>query len=318
MSNSPASTKTVILVADDDEFMLDAILQYLGNNGHEPIGADDGQEALRLFQKHTPELVLLDGRMPVMDGFQVCRAIKEIPKGQEVPIIMVTALEDDASINRAFEAGAEEYVTKPINWTVLSHRIRLILKQKRAEARLLLEITERKKLEEKLRKRAEFDALTALPNRVVFRDRLSQAIRMSERSKRLGAVLFIDLDRFKWVNDALGHKAGDELLIQVAQRLSSCVRKSDTVARFGGDEFIILLPDIQPESLSEHVAQKVLEQLAMPFRLSGRDVKISGSVGVTVFPPDNLDPDVLVKNADSAMYRAKKSGRNAYRFFKEA
>ncbi|MBF0192815.1 MAG: EAL domain-containing protein, partial [Magnetococcales bacterium] len=156
-----------------------------------------------------------------------------------------------------------------------------------------------------------------LPNRKLFQDRLQQAVLMGERRDRNFALLFVDLDRFKWVNDTLGHDAGDTLLVEVAKRLKGVVRKSDTVARLGGDEFTIILSDILHESMAELVARKILEQLSTPFTLKGQQVSISGSVGIGIFPSDGATPHDLSRNADSAMYLAKQSGRNAYRFFSE-
>ncbi|MBF0127192.1 MAG: EAL domain-containing protein, partial [Magnetococcales bacterium] len=177
------------------------------------------------------------------------------------------------------------------------------------------EIQERKRLERQLREQAEFDTLTGLPNRKLFQDRLSQALLHGERNQSRMALLFVDLDRFKWVNDTLGHDAGDLLLIQAAQRMKNVVRKSDTVARLGGDEFTIILSDILHESMVELVARKILEQLAIPFRLPGQEVAISGSVGIALFPDDGTSALELAKNADSAMYQAKASGRNTFGFF---
>ncbi|MGN7613746.1 diguanylate cyclase domain-containing protein [Magnetococcales bacterium HHB-1] len=305
-----------ILIADDDEFMLEAICQYLEQGNYTLIRAEDGLEAYQICQERTPDLILLDAKMPRMDGFEACIKLKENQKNSDIPIIMVTALDDDDSIDRAFAAGAEEYITKPINWSVLRHRVRLTLQSKETEKRLRQEIAERKKLAEKLRRQAELDFLTGLPNRALFHDRLNQVLLMNERASCEAIVLmFIDLDRFKWVNDTLGHEAGDLLLIEVANRLQSCVRKTDTVARLGGDEFTIIFPHIQPTSFSEQIAKKILRQLTQPFILNQQVVQISGSIGITISPQDGSHPDTLIKNADTAMYQAKQSGKNAYQFF---
>ena len=162
---------------------------------------------------------------------------------------------------------------------------------------------------------AHRDALTNLPNRVLALDRLEQAIANARRNQDSVAVLFLDLDNFKTVNDSLGHGAGDLLLRDVAQRLLQTVRDTDTVSRQGGDEFLIILGGLADESAATAIASKINEQLARPFQLNGLEVAASGSVGVALFPKDGLDPDTLLKNADLAMYRAKDSGRNAFRFF---
>ncbi len=181
---------------------------------------------------------------------------------------------------------------------------------------LFSDITERKQQEERLWRQANFDALTGLPNRTLFMDRLSQAIHSAHREKWSLALMFIDLDHFKRVNDTLGHVAGDQLLQEVAQRLKGCARESDTVARLGGDEFTIILPDIDGRSGGERVAKKVLESLARPLTLVGRTEPFtSGSIGIAFYPDDAHDAHTLLKSADLAMYQAKKKGRNAFAFF---
>ncbi len=180
---------------------------------------------------------------------------------------------------------------------------------------LIRDISQRKKSEERIRHQANYDALTGLPNRTLFLDRLNREIIRARRQDSRVALMFIDLDRFKWVNDTLGHAAGDKLLQEVSSRLQSCLRKSDTVARLGGDEFTAILPDMARGPFAERVASEILTQLATPFDLNGQEANISGSVGITVFPDDAQDLDGLLKNADTAMYRAKSDGRNAYRFF---
>jgi diguanylate cyclase (GGDEF)-like protein len=162
---------------------------------------------------------------------------------------------------------------------------------------------------------ATHDALTGLPNRVLLADRLGQATAQSERYSRGFAVLVVDLDRFKSINDSLGHIAGDEMLKQVAHRLSQLLRKADTLARLGGDEFVLVLNEITGPRDAETVASKVLASLSEPVTLSGLDVQISASIGVSVFPEDGFDAETLLQHADAAMYHAKKNGRNAFQFF---
>ncbi|MEO5377237.1 MAG: diguanylate cyclase [Magnetococcus sp. DMHC-6] len=183
-------------------------------------------------------------------------------------------------------------------------------------AAVIRDITERKRAEEKIRYQAHFDLLTDLPNRNLFIKRFNETLAIVERQKKRLALLFIDLDRFKWVNDTLGHEAGDDLLQQAAQRMKNCVRKSDTVARLGGDEFTIILFDVDENASALRVIEHLLTQLATPFQLSAQEVNISASIGVTFFPDDGTDRETLLRNADHAMYIAKRSGRNAYWLFK--
>ncbi|MEO5340161.1 MAG: EAL domain-containing protein [Magnetococcus sp. MYC-9] len=177
------------------------------------------------------------------------------------------------------------------------------------------DISQRKQTEDHIRHQANHDNLTGLPNRTLFLDRLKQEVVRAQRQNHRVALMFIDLDRFKWVNDTLGHGAGDELLREVSDRLQKCLRKSDTVARMGGDEFTAILPDMARGPFAERVASEVLAQLVAPFTLCGQVVQISGSIGIAIFPDDAANLDELLRNADIAMYRAKSGGRNGYCFF---
>ena len=183
---------------------------------------------------------------------------------------------------------------------------------------LFSDITEQKRTEELIWQQANFDTLTGLPNRRMFHDRLQQQIRKAHRTKTMAALVFIDLDRFKEVNDTLGHEMGDELLREAAQRLASCVRETDTVARIGGDEFTIILGDIADVNHVDLVAQKVLEQLALPFRLKPELAYVSASLGITLYPNDAQRSEDLIRNADQAMYSAKAQGRNRASYFTPA
>jgi diguanylate cyclase (GGDEF)-like protein/PAS domain S-box-containing protein len=177
------------------------------------------------------------------------------------------------------------------------------------------DITTRKRYEDKLLHQANYDGLTELPNRLLALDRLSQALTRAMRDGQGVGVMFVDLDRFKKVNDTLGHNAGDDLLRESARRLSGCVRDGDTVARLGGDEFLVILPDLQHPMDSELVADKILAAFQEPFLVAGHWVSSTASIGLSVYPGDSDDPRVLLKNADAAMYYAKDEGRNAYRYF---
>ncbi|MGH8807170.1 MAG: EAL domain-containing protein [Noviherbaspirillum sp.] len=177
------------------------------------------------------------------------------------------------------------------------------------------DISEKRQSDERIWRHANFDTLTGLPNRRLFRDRLEQEVKKAHRTGLRVALLFVDLDRFKEVNDLLGHDAGDLLLTQAAQRLSSCVRESDTVARLGGDEFTVILTELEHVAHVEDVAQKILATLACPFRLGNEVAYLSGSVGITLYPADASNPEELIRNADQAMYSAKNSGRNQFSYF---
>ncbi|MBI2212346.1 MAG: EAL domain-containing protein [Acidobacteria bacterium] len=180
---------------------------------------------------------------------------------------------------------------------------------------VIRDITERNFAEEQIRHLAYHDALTGLPNRLLFRDRLAVAIPQCQRAGRRLAVLFLDLDRFKVVNDTLGHNAGDQLLQQVAERLRECVRESDTIARIGGDEFILLIPMLGETEDAPRLAQKLLASIHQSFEIDGRELFTTTSIGVSVYPEDGTDAGTLIRNADTAMYQAKEKGRNNYQLF---
>jgi len=180
------------------------------------------------------------------------------------------------------------------------------------------DITERKQHEERAIRAANYDVLTELPNRNLFHDRLERDLKHAARTGLPVALLFVDLDGFKEVNDRLGHHAGDQLLCQTARRISACVRDMDTVARLGGDEFTVILAEIKQTSHIEILARKILDELAKPFLVGKEEVRISGSIGIAFYPQDAATPDDLVRNADQAMYVAKKAGRNRFNFFTTA
>jgi diguanylate cyclase (GGDEF)-like protein/PAS domain S-box-containing protein len=184
-----------------------------------------------------------------------------------------------------------------------------------ANRKLEAEITERKQAEQRAQHLADHDALTGLPNRRLLEDRLTQALALSYRNREQTAVMFIDLDRFKTINDSLGHAVGDVLLKDVAKRLVTQLRDVDTICRIGGDEFVVVLPEIRRATDAAHVAQKVIEQLSLPTVVEGRELHVTPSIGISVFPEDGRDAETLIRNADAAMYHAKEMGRANYQFF---
>ena len=179
----------------------------------------------------------------------------------------------------------------------------------------LIDITDRRLGEERSRFQASHDALTRLPNRLLFSDRLSLAILNAQRHRKPLAVMFLDLDHFKRINDGLGHSAGDDVLVQVAERLRSCLRGNDTVARLGGDEFIFLVSDVMKESDVASLARKILALVSESLNVGGQEIHLTASLGIGIFPTDGTDADTLVANVDTAMYRAKELGRNNFQFF---
>lgn len=177
------------------------------------------------------------------------------------------------------------------------------------------DITSEKENEERLHYLAHYDQLTNLPNRILFNDRLKQALALARRARSQVAVMFLDLDGFKAINDSLGHAAGDELLRQVAQRLVDCLRESDTVARFGGDEFTIVLPEIDSQESVSKIARKITEEIAMPYDIEGNAASVTTSIGISLYPADGQQGHTLIQKADNAMYHAKRHGKNHHEFY---
>lgn len=545
---SIANQQKKILLVDDDPVFLMMLAQFLNGHHYETLNASCGIEALRVFKDSKPDAVLLDGDLPDLSGIDVCKMLKKLPNGDTTPVIMVTAMNEEQFVDNAFQAGASDYITKPIHWAVLKNRLSYLLQVKEAtsalqfsEARksailnatadgvitvteqgdiidlnpaaqqifcldsasphlhisglipsvmaliqnysadsgttelkairynsehpqgerfptelscsqiwqnktplytltirdisareaheeamrlassvfnhtseaiiitdhenrihsvnpafskitgyseaeaighspsllssgrhdddfydqmwltlkeegswqgeiwnrrkngeiypewlsintvrnsetneavryigLFSDITQRKKYEEDIWYQAHYDALTDLPNRVLFSAKLQEAIVKQKQEALPFALLFIDLDRFKEVNDSLGHSFGDLLLLEAAQRLQAVVGRNNVVARLGGDEFTAILSGLNRVEEVEHFAEKITSELRKPFILNGEELNyISGSVGITLCPNDAKDMETLLKHADMAMYRAKEAGRNTYRFYTE-
>ena len=436
------ASQGMILVADDDATQRLLTRQYLEQAGFEVVDACDGEAALQAYEQQRPHLILLDVRMPRMDGFTVCTRIREMVDGAEVPIVMVTGLEDIESLERSYQSGATDFITKPVVWETLSHRVRYMLRAadairalRQSESRLVQaqqvarlgswdwdivrdhvqwsdeifrffpiergaldtsfqsflnfvhpddrqlvnaaiddalankapylvehriigedgreswveqqadvvfgdnetplrvfgtvqDVSDRKRTEQQIHQLAYYDALTGLPNRELFRRHAERALRGAKSNGQRFAMIFLDLDEFKYINDTLGHDAGDELLCKIADYLQHSIRPSDLVAklatenstqaslsRLGGDEFTLLLPDLQDIEGAARVADRVLEQLRRPIKIQGKEFFVTGSMGIALYPNDGDSVDTLLKNADIAMYHAKQSGRNNYRFY---
>ena len=293
--------KPIVVLADDDPSIRLMVRHVLESEDYEIVEAEDGLDAIKAVEKQHPALVLLDAVMPGLDGFTTCQQLKE--RGHaDVPVIMLTGLDDDASVERAYDVGAIDYITKPIKWAVLKHRVRSIVKSVMAERKI---------------QRLEYrDTLTQLPNRLLFVDRLEQAIVRAERHRESIALMVVDIDDFKLVNDSFGHEAGDKLIKAVADLLSRSMRRADTVARLGGDEFAIIIENIDGEDDAISIADNVTTILEHNVRLDDQETFTSASVGIAMFPDDGADAGTLLKNADTAMFRAKEKGRRCFQFYK--
>ncbi|MGB5307226.1 MAG: EAL domain-containing protein [Gammaproteobacteria bacterium] len=422
--------RPVALIADDDLTMRLLMRNVLEENNFDVIECVDGEHVVDEFIKRPADIVLLDVEMPGMDGYTACRELRKLENGMYVPIVMVTGLDDVESVNNSYQAGGTDFVSKPINWAVLGHRLRYILRsagtlmelqasEERTRAlvnalpdmilrldgdgnilgmqtgaftdvqgdgaerdkkgppgelvmdmvakyimrvldtggeqsfefeqetgdevlyyetrvvasgddevlAIVRDITERKQHEQEIHQIAYYDSLTGLPNRKLFYEHLEREIVRSHRDQVATAVLFLDLDRFKSINDTLGHALGDRLLQVVAERLQECIRKSDlvgrvgkakpssSIARIGGDEFTILLGCLNDAGNVSGVARRIIDAIAEPIKIDGHCLYVTASVGIAIYPDDGLCAESLLKYADSAMYLAKDAGKNNFQFY---
>ena len=436
-----------VLLVDDDEVNLLLTALALRERGFRLTEASSGEQALSMLRDKAPDIIVLDALMPGLDGFATCSALRRMPGFENVPVLMLTGLDDDESINRAYRAGATDFFVKAAQWSLLAGRLlymlrasrtrielernrsklaraqdlarmgsfdfrssergvpgglqlsneamrvlnfgpkdrcglrtllrmvpsddrRLMLRQLHESARhssvlttdvpmvlldgrqrivhveaepefnehgqgtgytgILQDVTDRRAAEDKILELANFDSLTGLPNRRQLIWRAERALEQARRLSHQFALLLIDLDRFKIINDTLGHGAGDEVLVEISRRLRACVRHSDqvmegplevagarshraleAVGRLGGDEFLALLPEVAADEDAERVAQRILETLRDPIFVSGQECFVTASVGVAIYPRDGGSVVDLLRNSDVAMYSVKAQGKNA-------
>lgn len=434
--------KRRILIVDDSKIDRMIAHEALDGAGFTVLDAEDGTQGLSLFAEQQPDMVLLDLVMPEIDGFEVCRRLRDSALGAHTPVIIMTSFDDVDSINKAYHCGATDFVVKPFHPALLTHRVRYAFRNaettealrqsqerlanaqraaklgywqwdpsidiiewseevsrifglpvaahktsldeflsyihpddrssveqaiqrvrtnrskrgyriehriKRANKSLrfvrhealwreqvlsgfMQDITNLRLAEERIHQLAYYDAVTGLPNRSHLQENLGAMLSRAKRYAHWTALLFIDLDHFKEVNDNYGHSTGDALLKEVAKRLNICVRShdavvraipsdtnkpnsSDTVVRLGGDEFVIVAGEINRKSDAANLCERVLATLAKPFHCAAQPIGITASIGVSLYPGDGEDLDTLLRYADQAMYRAKERGRNNYCFY---
>jgi diguanylate cyclase (GGDEF)-like protein len=289
-----------ILVVDDDRSTRFAFRNLLEEEGYNVIEAEDGAKAIELCKYRAPDLILMDARMPVMDGFTACQNIRQMPESAHTPILIITGLDDEDSIERAFAVGATDYISKPVNFSVMRRRIAHLMHASHAERHM--------------RQLAFNDTLTGLPNRARFTSHLNTLLEARHGNREPLAIMFIDVDRFKLVNDTLGHDAGDMLLKIVAERIHNCVRDDDLVARLGGDEFTVVLDNVGSREILDTIARKICNSFSKPVAFLDQEIFVSVSIGISMFPGDATDLAALMKHADTAMFHAKRF-RNDYKFF---
>jgi two-component system, cell cycle response regulator len=294
-----------ILIVDDLEANVQLLEQMLRNAGYSRITSTrDPHAVCALHRANHYDLILLDLRMPGMDGFQVMEGLKEIETDGYLPVLAVTA--QPAHKLRALQSGAKDFVSKPFNLAEVLMRVHNML-----EVRLLHEAA--RNYGKMLEALALNDPLTGLANRRLLADRMAMALIHARRNKSAMAVIYLDLDGFKQINDTFGHGAGDVLLKMVAERLVATVREEDTVARLGGDEFILALWHVTGIGYAASTATRAIEAVSQPYDIEDNVVSITTSAGVSIYPDHGEDADTLMKSADLALYEAKTAGRNAYR-----
>ena len=318
-----------ILVVDDTPANLVAMRRLLAHAGAELYEAASGNEALALCLDHEFALILLDVNMPDMDGFEVASLLAETDQLHDAPVIFVTAAyADDLNRLKGYRSGAVDYVAKPINDAILQSKVRVFLELYTARVKLeqtleelserndqlQLEILERERAEAQVRHQATHDMLTGLPNRTLFHDRLTAAMQRAAAGGQGFALVLLDIDGFKGVNDSYGHPAGDALLQAIAARLKLNLRVGDTVARLGGDEFALILVELSDTPVLLERCQQLGASLAEPYPLSGRQgsfvAHVSASIGIAVWDQRKPTDEQLIQAADRALYQAKGAGKN--------
>ena len=303
-----------LLIVDDDTTTRTFLKLAMQRDGHQITEARMGEECLKLAQQERQDMILLDAQMPNMDGFTCCAELKSILRDRCPPIIMITGLSDQASVDRAFAVGAIDYATKPIHMTVLKHRVRQVLRERELMQQLEMINQELAMANHELQHLARIDSLTQVANRYYFEEILAKEWKHLARYERSLGVILCDVDYFKQYNDLYGHLAGDRCLQEISQILKdSVLRSADLVARYGGEEFVILLPETDADGTLE-VAKRIhsnLSTAAIPHGGSKAANVVTLSLGATfAIPQYNEDPHRLVDLSDQALYRAKEKGRN--------
>ncbi|HEY1287861.1 MAG TPA: EAL domain-containing protein [Burkholderiales bacterium] len=301
--------EALVMMVDDEEVVIDLIQAYLDSAGYKRfISTTDPRRALELMLRERPQLVLLDINMPGMSGLQIMQAMRADPSLQHIPVIVLTGVNDPETKLKALALGANDFLGKPVDESELVLRLRNTLAAKAYQDYL-----------------AYYDRVTGLANRYRFMSELDRAVREAYAEGRMGAVLEFDLDRFKQINEALGPATGDQVIKEAGRRIRramhSFIRADEATlqqalgARFGGDEFSVLLPSVSNVEQASRVVESVLQALAGPYQVDAKELHLTASAGVALFPADGVAIDEVVRNAEAALRQAKHAGGNGYRFY---
>jgi diguanylate cyclase (GGDEF)-like protein len=304
--------KALLLVEDNlgDARLLGEMLNEQNSLNTQLTHLECMRDAERYLTEHAVDVILLDLGLSDAQGLEAIRRARAAAPG--VPLVVLTGLDDESVAVQALQQGAQDYLIKgQIETRGLQRALRYAIERKTMESAALAMVR-------KMADSAEHDFLTGLPNRMLLNDRIDRAIALAARHRKKVAVLFLDLDGFKHINDSLGHPTGDKLLQSIAKRLVVCIRGSDSVSRQGGDEFVVLLLDLDQAEDAAVTARRMLDAVALSHSIDHHDLSVTASIGVSVYPDDGPDADTLIKNADTAMYQAKENGRRSFQFFKPA
>ena len=289
-----------IIIADDDPSILLLLRHILSDMNFDVSEARSGIEAIEMCREHHYDLAVFDLVMPDVDGISACKEVT-FQNSNPPPVLIITSLDDDASVSRAFEAGAVDYVTKPINWSVFKQRVKRLVESEQNKQKV---------------KRLEFhDVLTGLPNRALLLDRLESATFRAQRNNSMSALMMVDIDNLKLINETLGHHNGDKIIQSVASRLSHSIRDTDTLSRSGGDEFSLIIENIKNLEDVGLLAAKFSDIIEHRLTIMDHEIHIKASIGISLYPQDGPDIGSLLSNADAALYRAKEHGGNVYEFY---
>lgn len=302
-----------ILIVEDVEALREEIMETLAYEGFDVLGAENGVVGVQIAKTYLPNLIICDIAMPELDGYGTLAALRQEPTTCMIPFVFLTAMTEKTDMRQAMQLGADDYLTKPFTSAELLGAITSRLQKYNLVREHYYD--EIKAAGEKFEYLSHHDELTQLPNRILFHESLKQSVTHAKINGKSLALMFLDMDNFNIINNTLGTDIGDQLFKAIAERLRRYAAPCDMVARIQGDEFAIIVSDIQDIVSLKIEAQKILALLSRPYNLYGHEVFITSSIGITIFPEDHQEPDGLIKNAELAMYDAKTHDRNSYRLY---